>query len=211
METQWSSIPPHDLGLIVIDDKQSTGFAPNDPTDGRRPYEWESRYPAAAIRNIRIEVAYVVCLLFLAPSLMFVIWREEPKSLMSFTNSQYETFSRCCYSWLGGTLGGVLFDVKWLYHTVARGNWHLDRRLWRMLTPHISGGLSFAFVLLSSSGLLRIFNTEELSRPSVVLSVSFLVGYFSDAATGKLAEVATTVFGTTSAQTTSKKQPTIEE
>src|SRR5207253_668526 len=36
------------------DKHPSTGFAPADPTDGRDFYEWESRYPADAKKQIRL-------------------------------------------------------------------------------------------------------------------------------------------------------------
>jgi len=65
-----------------------------------------------------------------------------------------------------------------------------------MLTPHISGGHAFAMVVVMSSGLLRIFDAQELARPPVVVAVGFLVGYFSDSAIGKLTEIAQTLFGT---------------
>jgi hypothetical protein len=100
------------------------------------------------------------------------------------------------FAWTGGSLGGVLFDLKWLYHTVARGSWHLDRRLWRIFTPHISGGLSFFVLALVASGGLRIFDSKATDSLSLVLGLAFLVGYFSDSAIAKLTEVAETLFGT---------------
>lgn len=36
---------------------------------------------------------------------------------------------------LGGLLGGLVFCGKWLYHSIAKGRWHQDRRMWRFL-PH---------------------------------------------------------------------------
>ncbi len=142
----------------------------------------------------------MVCVLgalFLVPVLVFIVWQGFPKLWLGLDDQRYPTFARYCYAWLGGMLGGTLFDLKWLYHTVARGIWHLDRRLWRMLIPHISGGLAFVVVVLVSSGMFRIFDAVQLSRPPVVLGVSFLVGYFSDRAVGKLAEIADTLFGAT--------------
>lgn len=129
--------------------------------------------------------------------MLFIIWQGFPKTWLGLDDERYRTFVRYGYAWLGGTLGGTLFDLKWLYRSVARGRWHLDRRLWRLLIPHISGGLAFAVVVLVSSGILRIFDTTELSRAPVVLGVSILVGYFSDRAVGKLAEIADTLFGGT--------------
>ena len=92
-------------------------------------------------------------------------------------------------------MGGTIFAIKWLYHSVARGIWHEDRRLWRLWTPWISLGLAFVFWALMSSGLLKIFNPAAMSSELTTLSLGFLIGYFSDAATAKLAEVANTLFG----------------
>jgi len=175
----------------------SPGFAPNDPTDSRDLFEWQSKYPPEAKKQIRVEVASVLGAFFIAPVFLFIVWQGSPKSWFELDDQRYPIFARYCYAWLGGTLGGTLFDLKWLYHSVARGIWHLDRRLWRMLIPHISGGLAFAVVVLVSSGMFRIFDPLELSRPPVVVGVSFLVGYFSDRAVGKLAEIADTLFGAT--------------
>lgn len=176
-----------------------TGFAPTDPTDNRDPFEWQSKYPPEAKKQIRLETACVVGTLFSVPVLLFVVWHGLPNVWMRLDDERYATFARYFYAWFGGTLGGTLFDLKWLYHSVARGIWHLDRRLWRMLIPHISGGLAFAVIVLISSGIFRIFDKEQLAQPPVVLGVSFLVGYFSDRAVGKLAEVADTLFGATGA------------
>ena len=30
----------------------------------------------------------------------------------------------------GGLLGGTVYGGKWLYHAVAKGLWHEDRKLW---------------------------------------------------------------------------------
>jgi hypothetical protein len=90
--------------------------------------------------------------------------------------------------------------------TVARGLWHLDRRLWRIFTPHISGGLSFFVLTLISSGALRIFDSKATNSPALVVGLGFLVGYFSDSAIAKLTEVAETLFGTTRSKEKHKEQ-----
>jgi hypothetical protein len=149
--------------------------------------------------------------LFLVPILLFIVWTGFPiKSWFALDDQRYPTFALYSYAWLGGTLGGTLFDLKWLYHSVARGIWHLDRRLWRMLIPHISGGMAFVVVVLVSSGMFRIFDPAELSRPPVVLSVSILVGIFSDRAFGKLAEIADTLFGATKRDTEEKEPKPVQ-
>jgi hypothetical protein len=131
------------------------------------------------------------------PLLMVVLWLEFPKYWFHLSDAKYTPLLKYGFAWAAGTRGGVLFDLKWLYHTVARGLWHLDRRLWRIFTPHISGGLSFFVLALISSGALRIFDSKATNSPALIVGLGFLVGYFSDSAIAKLTEVAETLFGTT--------------
>jgi len=176
----------------------SSAFGQADPTDGRKPFEWPSKYTdPTAIRKQRSEAIYLGILLFLMPMLMVVLWLEFPKYWFHLSDAKYAPLLKYGFAWAAGTMGGVLFDLKWLYHTVARGLWHLDRRLWRIFTPHISGGLSFFVLALISSGALRIFDSQATNSPALIVGVGFLVGYFSDSAIAKLTEVAETLFGTT--------------
>ena len=176
-------------------EKPTSEFAPRDLTDNRKPFDWESKYPCKAQIQIRWEAAYVATMLVLIPILLFVIWTCWPNHFLKLTDGQYKTVALFGYAWLGGSLGGTLFDLKWLYHSVGKGLWHVDRRLWRILIPHISGGYAFAVIMLISSGVFRIFDSAALSRPTMVIGIGFLVGYFSDSAIGKLNEIANTLFG----------------
>jgi hypothetical protein len=173
------------------------GFGQADPTDGREFLEWNSKYSDPLARQgIRLEAIYLGFLLLALPLAMLTLWLEYPKHWLSLSDQNYRRLLHYSMAWLGGTLGGTLFDVKWLYHSVARQLWHLDRRLWRVFTPHISGGLAFAMVALIGSGLVRIFDSRAVNSLSSVVGISFLVGYFSDSAVAKLTEVAETLFGT---------------
>ena len=176
-------------------EKPTTEFAPRDFTDNREPYDWTPRYPDEARRQIRWEAVYVAGMLLLVPIVLFVVWMGWPNLLLKLTEERYATLALYGYAWLGGSLGGTLFDLKWLYHSVGKGLWHVDRRLWRILIPHISGGHAFAVIVLISSGIFRIFDASTLSRAPVVVGIGFLVGYFSDSAIGKLNEIANTLFG----------------
>jgi hypothetical protein len=131
---------------------------------------------------------------------MVVMWLGYPRFVLAISSAQYAPVVKYGLAWCAGTLGGVLFALKWLYHVVARGWWHLDRRLWRWFTPHISGGLAFCMLALISSGGVRIFNQNATRSMSLVVGFSFLVGYFSDSAIAKLTEVAETLFGTVRAK-----------
>jgi hypothetical protein len=179
----------------------ASGFGQADPTDGRKPYEWKSKYEdPTARKEILKEAVYVGFLLFAFPALMLVLWLDLPKYRLHLSDHKYRILLKYSFAWLAGSLGGVLFDLKWLYHTVARGSWHMDRRLWRFFTPHISGGLSFFVLALVASGGLRIFDSIATNSLSLVVGLGFLVGYFSDSAIAKLTEVAETLFGTVRAK-----------
>ncbi len=171
-------------------------FAPANPTDGRKLGEWKSCYTdPAARRAIRVEACYLGALFFAAPISIVVLWLDGPKHWLSVSDEKYQVLFRYGLAWATGTFGGTLFDIKWLYHSVAKQTWHLDRRLWRIFTPHLSGGLSCAVIALISSGLIRVFDKGAMDSPSLVFGVAFLVGYFSDNTIAKLAEVASTLFG----------------
>ena len=180
------------------------GFAPANSTDGRQLLDWQSRYTDSAARKaIQGEAFYLAAIFFGVPLLVVVLWLEYPKNWLCITDEKYQMLFVYSLAWLGGTFGGTMFDIKWLYHSVAKQIWHLDRRLWRVFTPHISGGLAFVVVALISSGLLRVFDRCATESKSLVFGLAFLVGYFSDNSIGKLAEVAGTIFG--SVRTDKKK------
>jgi hypothetical protein len=176
--------------------KNLPDFAPSDPLDGRELLEWESKYQdPKANRAIRVEAIYLSSLLFIVPAFILALWLEYPKKFLRASDVQYQSVLKYGLAWLSGTLGGILFDLKWLYHSVARQAWHLDRRLWRLLTPHISGGLAFAVIALIASGMFKVFDQRSVDSHSLVVGVAFLVGYFSDSAIAKLSEIAETLFG----------------
>jgi hypothetical protein len=173
------------------------GFAPSDITDSRKPLDWESRYPTPAWKQISIEAVYLGLCLCISPVVLMGIFCHRPQTFWSMFDFRTQTaLTRYGLAWFGGALGGTLFSLKWLYHVVAHGYWNRDRLLWRFFTPHISGGLAFAVTALVASGLLRIFDAAAASRNSMVVGLSFLVGYFSDSAVAKLTEIANTLFGT---------------
>jgi len=175
----------------------STEFAPFDIRDGRRRYEWESKYPTAAQKEIEGEKKYLFVLLYGIPVLMTLIWSRLIWGDMNLAPERYQVLARFSYAWLGGMLGGTVFDLKWLYHSIAKGMWHLDRQLWRTFTPHISGALAFGVILLIKSDIFKLFNQSTFNSSGPIVAVSFLVGYFSDSAIAKLTELADTLFGTT--------------
>jgi hypothetical protein len=174
-----------------------SAFGQADPTDNRGLLEWRSKYEdPEARKEIRIEAVYLAVLLFGIPILMCLLWLELPKNWFHLSDAKYRPILKYALSWGAGTLGGTLFAIKWLYHTVARQLWHMDRRLWRLFTPHISGGLAFGVTALIASGVIRIFDKNATNSYALLVGFGFLVGYFSDSAIAKLSEVADTLFGT---------------
>lgn len=198
----------------------SVAFAPKDYTDNRKVGEWESKYPAQAIKEIRMEAIYVSSVFVLYSVAVFVglyyssegsavvlTPLQDPKNALGEVIHEAASSSKCngrwlpasflgfCCAWAGGGVGGSLYGLKWMYHSVAKRIWHQDRRLWRILTPHISAALATFMVLVISSGLISVFDRDVAVRHIDVLAFSFLVGLFSDKALAKLSEVADTLFG----------------
>lgn len=183
------------------DNPSPDGWAPHDYTDGRGKGDWKTQYPPEARKAIHWETAYL-CLLFaiyVAAAFYVVHLALEAKQPQGAeiveTAQRTATFLGFVAAWVGGSLGGCSFGIKWMYHCVAKHMWHEDRRLWRLLTPHLSGVVSLFMVFLISSNLLQMFDKDFAARPIGVMAFSFLVGYFSDRAVAKMAEVADTLFG----------------
>ena len=163
-------------------------------TDDRKPLDWKTRYEPDAQKQICGEAIYLGILFFGTPLAIIALWLEALR--FGIPPERYSTLCHYGYAWLAGTFGGTMFSIKWLYHAVARAYWNLDRRLWRVFCPHLSGGLAFAFFTLAVSGLVKTVDVASLQKPAAIVACSFLVGYFSDSAIGKLKEVADTLFGT---------------
>jgi hypothetical protein len=174
-----------------------SSFGQADPTDNRGLLDWKSKYSEPdARKEIRFEAIYLAVLLFGMPFVMCLLWLEIPKNWFHLSDAKYAPILKFGLAWGAGTLGGTLFAIKWLYHTVARQLWHMDRRLWRLFTPHISGGLAFGVTTLIASGVIKIFDKNATDSHPLLVGFGFLIGYFSDSAIAKLSEVADTLFGT---------------
>jgi len=179
----------------MSDASSDPGFG-SDPTDNRKLLEWKSLYPPEANSHIRVEAIYLGLLLASIPVFMLLLLCQIPHALWRALGvGAGEAFTTYGLAWMAGTLGGTLYAIKWLYHVVARQLWNFDRRLWRIFTPHISGGFAFAIVTLISSGILKVFDSQAVHSHPVVIGIAFLVGYSSDSAVAKLTEIAETLFG----------------
>lgn len=160
-----------------------------DPSDGRDIGDWKSRYPAEALKHINWERNYLLILLGFICIIGFLLGIQCKLQVIDCSFALSPTVHSYCFAWVGGMLGGIVFACKWLYHTVARGLWNLDRRIWRILSPLLSGVIAVIFIVI----LCSVQSKEIYSIPKSC-GIGFLVGYFSDHAIGKLSELANVFF-----------------
>lgn len=195
MERQTSNVT--EVGLEDAPSAKVKNFSDSEHinTDERNKYDWKSRWDDGAKRHICIDAVFVGLFLIVTLITIFLTWRGVVFTQLTggCTNCSRATFDRYAYFFLGGQLGGTLFAVKYLYKVVARGYWHLDRRLWRIFTPLIAGGLGLAIGAMIDSGILGL--TTKVNAGSAYFSVGFIAGYFADSALAKMQEVADIVFG----------------
>lgn len=173
-----------------------------DPTDGRKKFDWESRYPSDAKFQIRCQAWYILILLFVALALIFATWMDVFTQLLSLPPSGAATLRKYCYYSFSGLFGGTVFGMKYMYRVVARGYWHEDRNLWRYQSPFIALAVSFAFGTLIDG---KFMSVGAHTSGAAIVGLGFLIGYFADDATGKLHEIAGVLFGKASAK--SKELP----
>lgn len=169
----------------------------HDYTDGRKPGDWQTRYPDEARKRMNTEAYVLVAMLviaFLGAGICLGLSGQAttiPVGRLSiWVNFRY--LSIFCV----GVLGGVTFSMKWLIHSVAKGKWHRDRRYWRLMVPAIGGVYACVVMTLFGSGMFPRAGVDEASSPTSVAALAFLVGYFSDGVSGLLSNVANAVFGT---------------
>src|SRR5260221_10001997 len=107
------------------------GFAPEDYTDNRKLGDWRSRYDEQALKSIRWEAVYLIVVLALTITSMFLTWLGTPQRYLGLSDQRNQVFTQHCLAALSGVFGGTIFAMKWLYHSVAKHLWNVDRRLWR--------------------------------------------------------------------------------
>lgn len=175
----------------VPDEATAPGFAPEEPTDERPIGDWKSRYQdKLAKRAIQFEAAFVWGCLIITIASVLAIAMLSTSTQTLLEKSVISTLSPFVLSYIGGVLGGTLFAMKWLYHTVARGLWNRDRRLWRIFTPFLSGGAALTVILLCASGVVPLFGADVVRTNVGALGLSIVFGYFSDRAFSSLERLA---------------------
>ena len=175
--------------------------------DGRKPWDWVSRYNAYVWAQISIELAWTLMFAIIA---LLILLDGVVISCLAECSSIAEDYYRSSLTglvvhedarnWIGvfaaGWIGGALFVLKWLYHSVAKGLWHRDRVLWRLVVPFNSAVVSLFTGLLFASDIVPFLNGEEFKSPFTLLSFGFLFGYFSDNILAALQNFAQRLFGT---------------
>ena len=176
-----------------------------DHNDGRKKWEWESKYPSKAWSEIKFEslvlLTLVLILILIAGLFMGLTGEKVDFRLLQKTDLSGEPVLTIQFSLLAtflvGSAGATTFSIKWLIHSVAKGNWHLDRRPWRFFVPIIGGVYACVVMALYDAGLFAGRGVDENAADgSVLFAMAFLIGYFSDGVSGLLSNIANAVFGT---------------
>lgn len=176
----------------------------DEPTDGREIGQWRTRYPKEAWRIIWRELIYLLTLLAIASiALLFIgcaLTADRKVSSVALPliggNLDRELLKWIAVS-ISGMLGGIAFDLKWLYHSVAKCIWNEDRLLWRILVPYISAIVSVFLAFMIVSGIIPFLKADSFNSLYFSLGFGFLFGYFSDGVLAALKKIAHGAFGRT--------------
>ena len=142
----------------VNPEQSSAGLASGflgDLTDGRPKGDWDSRYDEDARKHIKWEKKYLLILFFICLLLPLIVGIASNEWLVE-NPAKFQNLKKYLFALFGGTLGGTLFAMKWLVHSVAKDTWNYDRQLWRVFTPLLSGGLAFVIIILINCQMFRI-------------------------------------------------------
>lgn len=186
------------------DDKGAASPPAKSLTDGRGMGQFESHYPSSAWMQIWIEFAYLLAMLVFSLlvllRLSFDIESHDPSGKVLYFFKYPET--RRTLIWLAvglsAVVGGALYALKWLYHTVAWKMWHRDRVLWRITVPVISGAIAPFFAFMVATGVVPFFSTKVFDGFQIACAFGFFIGLFSDNALAALQRLSQRIFGTVS-------------
>ena len=173
-------------------------FETNVNTDGRKQYDWESKYPECAQKEMKKEAIYIAIILIIAFSLLIFIVGgliDKVGNLIGLEAKKSASLEGVIIYFFSGLLGGTIFGLKYFYRVVSRGYWSQDRKYWRFFSPWISACVAFVVGCMVLSGYINATQTQSFAAE---ICVGFITGYFADEAVGKMSEVATALFGSNS-------------
>jgi hypothetical protein len=183
---------------------QDKPYKDRDLSDNRKPGDWVSRYSWKAWVQIITELFYLLLLLFIG---LLVISDAVVSSNLNPIAEQVRSsllglsVPAAIAKWIGlaiaGMIGGIVYDLKWLYHSVAYNIWNRDRCLWRVCVPIISSMVSLFTGFLFASGLVPL-KDELFNNVYALLGFGFVFGYFSDSVLAALQNFARRSLGTLS-------------
>lgn len=171
---------------------------PREDTDNRSLFDPKSNYSPEYIRDQCVEARYIFTLLGLSLLALACIGLGFIDRALSWTGVEKEILAQARrYEWLsaGGLLGGTVYAAKWLYHAIAKGLWHEDRRTWRYLSPWISLGTTVGIGALIEAGFFS--SKMEPSGSAAIVGTGFLIGYLADRFLAKMKELTQVLFGET--------------
>lgn len=163
------------------------------PDDGRNKYEWQTKYfvgegssvnPAKVMRR---EAIYLVALMVVAFLGIIANYKGFFVSVLCVDETDIGIITRIVYCLCAGLLGGVTFSIKIFYRAVARGQWNIDRRYWRIFSPLIS---------LSVTSVVAAFMIDDILSSHIywTYTIGYFAGYFSEHAVGKMYDIAVILF-----------------
>lgn len=175
----------------------STSLASREDNDGRGLFEPDSRYVDERREEQKTEGIYIGTLLGLDLAALVAV---SVGTLTYIVPAPYVVpLQSYVLAGLGGLLGGLVFGGKWLYHSIAKGLWHQDRRMWRFLSPWMSVGTTVGIWSLINIGFFPALSepavNEGITALAKPIGTGFVIGYLSDKVLAKMKELTEVLFG----------------
>ena len=167
----------------------------NVNTDGRKSYDWKSRYPKEAHDEMLREAIYIGAVLALSLLGMFLNWCGVFNCCVGEDPARASALRGIVFYFFSGLMGGTIFGLKYFYRVIARGYWSQDRKYWRIFSPWISACIALVIGCMVVAGYI---NAAQAPSTATGVCIGFLAGYFADDAVGKMSDVAKALFGSSS-------------
>ena len=97
-------------------------FETNVNTDGRKQYDWESKYPECAQKEMKKEAIYIAIILIIAFSLLIFIVGgliDKVGNLIGLEAKKTASLEGVIIYFFSGLLGGTIFGLKYFYRVVS--------------------------------------------------------------------------------------------